>query len=91
MTSMTIAWRPDDREPGEPCYVVDGDPVGSGRAGFDAVLGMIRARPDAAVTVELEGYSLGGLDIADATPFAARFDELVEALAGRPLNWQAVR
>lgn len=57
----------------------------------DKVLGLIRAHPDAAVTVELAGYSLGGRDIADATPFANRFDELVEALAGRPLNWQAVR
>lgn len=86
-TVLNVAWRYYDQQRG-PCYLVDGDEVGRGSAGFDTVLALIRARPDARVTIALGGaVALGGQALPQSTPFADRFAELREALGQRALNW----
>lgn len=85
-TVLTITWR---RDGGATLYRVNGDDVGADDAGFDAVLAVVRADPDAVVTLVTGGLSLGGESLQGATPFAARFAELREALGSRSLRWSS--
>jgi hypothetical protein len=87
--AMTVAWHGEDGASGGPCYTVDDHAIGSGRAGFDAVLALLRAHPVARVTFVLPAYGLGGQDLIETTPFADRADELAEALGERALGWRA--
>jgi len=85
MASITITWR--DAGGGSVQYWADGHLLGSDCDGFDAVLALVRERPEAQVILKGGGASLGGESLEDTTPFADRFHELVEALGKRNLNW----
>ena len=84
MNTLAITFR---REGDRTRYRVNGNDVGDGDAGFDAVLALVRAHPEAAVTLLIGELPLGGESLATATPFAARFPELVAAAGRRKLVW----
>ncbi len=84
MSALILTWR---RDAGGVHYRLNGVDVGAGDAGFDAVLAAIRDDPAATVTLTPDRLMLGGEDLAAATPFAARFAELTDALDGRLLTW----
>lgn len=86
MNTLTITWGRDDDGTR---YRVNGNDVGKGDSGFDAVLARVRADPEAAVTLVIAELSLGGESLQDSTPFAARFPELLAALGPRRLLWSA--
>lgn len=83
--AIIVGWTCDST--GAACYSVNGRTVGRDRDGFDAVLETVRHNPEAQVILRGGGGALGGEDLADTTPFADRFPELVEALGGRSLTW----
>jgi hypothetical protein len=86
LTTLAITFR---REGDRTRYRVNGNDVGEGDAGFDAVLALVRAHPDAAVTLLTREMPLGGQSLPAATPFAARFPELLAAVGHRKLLWSA--
>lgn len=65
-------------------YFVDGAPVED----FDAVLDRIAADPEEPVTLHVTALGLGGADLIDSLPFAARMGELEERLGARELHYQ---
>jgi hypothetical protein len=85
VTSIRIEW--SDGSDGSIGYFANGKPVGSNWEGFEALLALVRSNPNAAVSVKGAGTSLGGEDLEHSVPFADRFSELVDALAGRRLIW----
>ena len=84
LTTLAITFR---REGDRTRYRVNGNDLGDGDAGFDAVLALVRAHPHAAVTLFAGELPLGGGSLPAATPFAARFPELVAAVGQRKLLW----
>lgn len=84
LNTLAITFR---REGDGTRYRVNGNDVGDGDAGFDAVLALVRAHPDAVVTLLTGELALGGESQSAATPFAARFSELVAAAGRRKLIW----
>ena len=83
--AIEIAWDRADGHACEPAYFVSGAPVGSGEAGFDKVIDLVAASPAARIVLRINQVSLGGSDIAGATPFAARFAELRRAAGYRQI------
>lgn len=74
---MALRGRASER----PCYLVNGSDVGRGREGFDAVLALIRARPDAQVMIAIGGALAN--TIQQTAPFADRLNELCDAVGRR--------
>lgn len=78
---MTIRWQTEgDRVR----YFVDDEPVDS----FDEVLDRVAAGPEEPVTLQVTELGLGGADLVDSLPFAARMGEFEERLGERELRYQ---
>ena len=78
---MTIRW---ETERGTVRYFVDDEPV----ATFDDVLERVAAGPEEPVTLQVSQLGVGGEDLVDSLPFAARMGELEERLGDRELRYK---
>jgi hypothetical protein len=77
---VTIRWQTEgDRVR----YFVDDEPVDS----FDEVLDRVAAGPEEPVTLQVTELGLGGADLVDSLPFAARMGELEERVGSRRLEY----
>jgi hypothetical protein len=77
---VTIRW---ETEGDSVRYFVDDEPVES----FDDVLERVAAGPQEPVTIQLSELGLGGADLVDSLPFAARMGELDARLGSRRLEY----
>jgi hypothetical protein len=64
-------------------YFVDGEPVES----FDDLLERVAAGPEEPVMLRVSELGLGGEDLVDSLPFAARMGELQARLGSRRLEY----
>jgi hypothetical protein len=76
---VTIRW---ETEGDAVRYFVDDEPVES----FEDVLERVAAGPEEPVTLQVSELGVGGEDLADSLPFAARMGELEEQLGPRRLE-----
>ena len=84
MDTIRISWILPDKDKGGVAYFVNGAPVGSGGAGFDAVLDKLRRNALAAIVLQLGPLAGGGgRSLKSMLPFADRYAEFAEALGGR--------
>jgi hypothetical protein len=83
--TIEISWELESSDPTRAAYFVNGSRVGSGDAGFDSILELIRLNNTAKVTLTISRLPLGGEDLKGSTPFAGRFAELEEALGARTM------
>jgi hypothetical protein len=77
---VTIRW---ETERGTVRYFVDDEPVES----FDDVLERVAAGPEEPVTLQVSELGVGGEDLVDSLPFAARMPEFEERLGERRLEY----
>ena len=78
---MTIRW---ETEGDAVRYFVDDEPVES----FDDVLERVAAGLEEPVTLQVSELGVGGEDLADSFPFAARMGELQARLGTRELRYE---
>jgi hypothetical protein len=77
---VTIRW---ETEGDVVRYFVDDEPVET----FDEVLERVAAGAEEPVTLQVSELGLGGDDLVDSLPFAARMPELEERLGSRRLEY----